>query len=61
MSGRAPAIFPSWVGPIRLAVGAGIAFFLAARLSLAVLTEPNIVAALLAVSVSALALVACTI
>jgi PAS domain S-box-containing protein len=47
---------PSWVGPVGVAVGAGIASFLAARLSLAVLSEPNVVALLLAISMSALAL-----
>ena len=47
---------PSWVGSIWLATVAGIACFLAAPFSLPVLTEPNVIAALLAVSVSALVL-----
>src|SRR5512145_147183 len=57
MPRRVPPIgSPSWLGPIGVAVGAGIASFLAARLSLELLSEPNVVALLLAISMSALAL-----
>ena len=36
--------FPSWVGSIGLAIAVAITYFLAARLSLALLTEPDGVA-----------------
>jgi PAS domain-containing protein len=48
--------FLSWARTVGLAIGAGIVCFLAARLGLALLAEPNVVAALLAVSMSALVL-----
>ena len=45
MPKRAQAIgFPSWVGSMELAIAVSITYFLAARLSLALLTEPDGVA-----------------
>ena len=36
--------WPSWIGPIALAVGVGVAYFFAAQLSLGLLTKPDGVA-----------------
>jgi hypothetical protein len=48
--------FRPWLGSIGLAMAAGFAWFLAARFSLALVPEPNLVSELLAVSAGALVL-----